>query len=74
METLNTIWEETNERKLGKYIFILFGINANDSEVKHEIIDNDVEKIKHLSFEVHIHLNTENIKKTQALGNNKTSK
>jgi hypothetical protein len=72
-EAVTTVIDETNERKSRENNLIIFGFDENQSEVRKERIDHDIQ-VKELYKACKNQLNTTSIKKTGRLGkfNNET--
>ena len=60
--------DEMNERKSRENNLIIFGFDENQSEVRQERIDHDIQQIKELYKACKIQLDTTSIKKTGRLG------
>jgi lipopolysaccharide export LptBFGC system permease protein LptF len=60
--------DEMNERKSRENNLIIFGFDENQSEVRQERIDHDIQQVKELYKACKIQLDTTSIKKTGRLG------
>lgn len=67
-ETVTTVIDEMNERKSRENNLIIFGFEENQSEVRQERIDHDIQQVKELYKACKIQLDTTSIKKTGRLG------
>jgi len=67
-ETVTTVIDEMNERKSRENNLIIFGFEENQSEVRQERIDHDIQQVKELYKTCKIQLDTTSIKKTGRLG------
>ena len=67
-EAVTTVIDEMNERKSRENNLIIFGFDENQSEVRQERIDHDIQQVKELYKACTIQLDTTSIKKTGRLG------
>jgi hypothetical protein len=67
-EAVTIVIDEMNERKSRENNLIIFGSDENQSEVRQERIDHDIQQVKELYKACKIQLDTTSIKKTGGLG------
>ena len=67
-EAVRIVIDEMNERKSRENNLIIFGFDENQSEVRQERIDHDIQQVKELYKACKIQLDTASIKKTGRLG------
>lgn len=67
-EAVTIVIDEMNERKSRENNLIIFGFYENQSEVRQERIDHDIQQVKELYKACKIQLDTTSIKKTGRLG------
>ena len=65
---MTIVIDEMNERKSRENNLIIFGFDENQSEVRQERIDHDIQQVKELYKACKIQLDTTSIKKTGRLG------
>ena len=67
-EAVTIVIDEINERKSRENNLIIFGFDENQSEVRQEKIDHDIQQVNELYKACKIQLDTISIKKTGRLG------